>query len=120
MTFERFCGQLNNGYGFADIEEATGEPVAEARKDRVFLRGLNDPGLATATAAQIVGNTTVNDTSEHAVNYTAPSVDMQNSLLNSQRGRGNVSNTSTDRRGLCWLIVMMLVLYLLILRQMDV
>ena len=118
MTFERFCGQLTNGYGFADIE-ATGEPIAEARKDLVFLRGLNDPGLATA-AAHIVGNTTVNDSFEHAVNYTAPSVDMQNSLLNSQRGRGNVSNTSTDRRGLCWLIVMMLVLYLLILRQMDV
>jgi len=65
FTFERFCEKLNKA--FEDLDE-TGEPTPEARKIRVFLRGIRDPRLDTAKA-QVMATAALNENFQAAVNY---------------------------------------------------
>ena len=94
FTFERYCEKLNRA--FEDLDEA-GERLSEARKIRVFLRGLSDPSLMNVKT-QIQATPALADNFTAAVNFTAQYI--ATSIINTPARNRNVSATGrTSGRG---------------------
>ena len=66
FTLEKLFERLNSA--FVDLA-AAGEPVEETRKIRILLRSIENAGHLRAARANLVGDPTLRDTFERAINY---------------------------------------------------
>ena len=81
FTFEKFGERLEGA--FTDLQ-THGEEITEARKIRVFLRGIRDPSLAHAKS-QVMATENLNTSFERAFNYVSEFVDSKDSMQSSLR-----------------------------------
>ena len=81
FSFEKFGERLKGA--FTDLE-TNDEGITEARKIRVFLRGIRDPSLAEAKAT-ILATQNLRTNFERAFNYVAEFVDSKDSMQSSLR-----------------------------------
>ena len=92
FTFENYCTKLNQA--FSDLEEC-GDRLLEARKVRIFLRGLRAPELIAAKT-QVIASQHLQDTIATAMNFVKTIENTQDSQKLPAR---NVSAVDSGGRG---------------------